>query len=230
VAQAARADRQPPWPPAARGQRSPPECRDSAPGRSRSRAAGSASCRRARTWRQVRVRAQLARAGERGALLYGPRALGPTCTPISFLRSRCWLCRLGRRGCSWSIHSRCLRRVCYSRCYGTWDLSCVHLPRSLRSPVELEPKRPSKGRKRAFGRIGLGSLQSCIADLAREFSAAFSGPMSLPDNGRPVRLDERVLTLRMGSGLDRAAPETSVPCLSSVSRPTRSSLGGRGSQ
>ncbi len=38
------------------------------------------------------------------------------------------------------------------------------------SPKASEPKRPSKGRKRALGGIGLGGLQSSIVGLAREIS------------------------------------------------------------
>src|SRR3974390_1724890 len=61
----------------------------------------------------------------------------------------------------------------------------------FRASVELKPKRSPKRRKRSFGGIRLGGLQSRIVDLAREFSAAFSGPMSLANDSRPVRLDRK---------------------------------------
>ncbi len=60
---------------------------------------------------------------------------------------------------------------------------------SLYTPVELEPKRPAKGRQCPFGRIRLGSFESRVVHLARVFPAPFTGPMSLPDNARAIRLD-----------------------------------------
>src|SRR3954453_17933434 len=59
----------------------------------------------------------------------------------------------------------------------------------LSTSIELEPKRPPKGGECSFGGVGLGCLQGGVMPLARVFAAGFTRAMSLPDDGRPVRLN-----------------------------------------